>query len=276
MATVRDEAARGMPPRSLTNNRASTGHPLPPQTNSAAPQPQQPHPRHSVDSNHSNDGLLNEERTFQPPPPSSSYSQRTARPSNTIEDDDVSHLRQSAAASKSPGGSGSGVQGGRYGRVADAGPKGVEDDNMFDNSFVNTTRAAQRYAAQPPSPPQNRVMTPAQFEKFKKEKERTATQTKNKTPQAKSEDDEDEEDYEDDEDEVEKSKQAAKQRRKQEAHMSVYRQQMMKVTGESANPLPRQHLAPPAVRTGNTSEGSDEDEEIPLAILAAHGFPAKN
>ncbi|KAK6614029.1 hypothetical protein H4I96_00350 [Botrytis cinerea] len=94
---------------------------------------------------------------------------------------------------------------------------------------------------------------------------------------------EEEETYEDDEDEAEKSKNAAKQRRKQEAHMSVYRQQMMKVTGDSTpSPGPSRpsmyssHSTPNLVLDGATEDGEEEDEEVPLAILAAHGFPNKN
>lgn len=68
--------------------------------------------------------------------------------------------------------------------------------------------------------------------------------------------------------------------------MSVYRQQMMKVTGEAAGSLPSSRHSlqmsfstpnlPNAGPTAIATENSDEDEEIPLAILAAHGFPAKN
>lgn len=279
-ATVREEEPKNMPPRSLTSNRISAGHLVPPQTNGTAPQSQQPQPHSpsSYDSERSSDGLLNNERSPQPPPHSSSYDQKSPRPSEVAQDENEALLKQTVAASKSLEASSSGAQSGRYRGDEDSGQQG-EDDNMFDNTFIKTTRAAQRYAAQPPSPPRNKVMTPAQFEKFKQEKERTATQTKNKTAASKDDDDDEDDDYEDDEDEVEKSKQAAKQRRKQEAHMAVYRQQMMKVTGESApTPPPRQLLTTPAPagRGGNTTDGSDEDEEIPLAILAAHGFPAKN
>lgn len=66
--------------------------------------------------------------------------------------------------------------------------------------------------------------------------------------------------------------------------MTVYRQQMMKVTGESANaPSSRPSLQMsfstpvlPTTGTVNASENSDEDEEVPLAVLAAHGFPSRN
>jgi hypothetical protein len=68
--------------------------------------------------------------------------------------------------------------------------------------------------------------------------------------------------------------------------MAVYRQQMMKVTGESANPVSSRPGLPVSMSTpnlggmgipaANISDGSDEDEEVPLAILAAHGFPNKS
>ncbi|KAF5125840.1 hypothetical protein E5D57_010531 [Metarhizium anisopliae] len=108
-------------------------------------------------------------------------------------------------------------------------------------------------------------------------------------------DDDDEINYDDDEDEQEKSKQQTRRRRKQEAHMAVYRQQMMKVTGETNTaPLPARQparpgmlssssapalnhlntLSPDPATTGGSSE--EDDEDVPLAILQAHGFPAKN
>jgi hypothetical protein len=94
------------------------------------------------------------------------------------------------------------------------------------------------------------------------------------------EDDEEDEIYEDEEDDAEKNKQIAKQRRKQEAHMAVYRQQMMKVTGETTTPTPRPPVfatqsSPNLAAPGTPDEGDEEDEEIPLAILQAHGFPSK-
>lgn len=136
-------------------------------------------------------------------------------------------------------------------------------------------------------------MTPAQFEKYRQDTERrmsTMGPAKSTAGGKADDSDEDEINYEDDEDDIEKSKQMAKQRRKQEAHMAVYRQQMMKVTGESANPdMPRPtmqtSLSAPALNgavanrqsiIGVGADDDDEDEEIPLAILAAHGFPSKN
>ena len=170
-----------------------------------------------------------------------------------------------------------------------------EERSMFDTSPQPSSRSAPMPRlpnTQPPSRPdtQNKIMTPAQFEQYRKEQE-----TRRDQYFQKDESDEEGDDYEDD-DEVERNKQLARERRKQEAHLSVYRQQMMKVTGEQPSDLPG--LRPGLDRTsqsvpttpqrsetptfsfdkpteaGKTSD--DEDEDVPLGVLAAHGFPSKN
>jgi len=156
----------------------------------------------------------------------------------------------------------------------------ASEDNMFDVHIAASANLAQRFnekASSPPTrhaAPQNKVMTPAQFERYKQDQERL----RSNGGQAKDEEeDEEEEPYDDDEDEAEKNKQLAKQRRKQEAHMAVYRQQMMKVTGEalpSARPSMYASQSSPNLANG-AEEGEEEDEEVPLAILQAHGFPSK-
>lgn len=154
----------------------------------------------------------------------------------------------------------------------------IRTDELFDQQIMASADLAQRFSEQEHSParrpPQNKVMTAAQFERYRQDQDRLRSLGAR-------DDDSDEETYEDEEDEIEKSKQIAKQRRKQEAHMSVYRQQMMKVTGET---LSSQNLRPDSNighrnATGNSAsegEGEDEDEDVPLAILAAHNFPNKN
>ncbi|PTB36907.1 uncharacterized protein TrAFT101_007232 [Trichoderma asperellum] len=168
---------------------------------------------------------------------------------------------------------------------------GGDGDELFDGNRARPSKPNNRYIPPPDGAPRNKVMTPAEFEKYREDKirhDRTNSNSKD--------DDEDDINYDDDEDEAEKSKQQAKQRRKQEAHMAVYRQQMMKVTGE-ANPtnglgIPASMSAPqlshmkhpsldPAAASAMTgvsgaSDEADDDEEIPLAILQAHGFPNKN
>ncbi|OIW34994.1 hypothetical protein CONLIGDRAFT_33581 [Coniochaeta ligniaria NRRL 30616] len=159
----------------------------------------------------------------------------------------------------------------------------IGDDNLFDNSLAHSSRLANRFVAQKPSPPRTKVMTPAQFERYRQDKERQSTAPDAEKTEDKSDDEEI--DYDDDEDDIERAKQQAKQRRKQEAHMAVYRQQMMKVTGESSGSAPSRPSLQMSFSTPNLpnmvdsspagKSDSDEDEEVPLAILAAHGFPNK-
>lgn len=167
---------------------------------------------------------------------------------------------------------------------------------MFDESVSRFARVTHRYVPRAPNPPKHKVMTPAQFEQYRQDKERqgaaseapAAKAAAAKQQQHQDEDDEDEINYDDDEDEAEKSRQQTKQRRKQEAHMAVYRQQMMKVTGEPAPVItPTSRPGLPTVSSApqlnftktpspNPPSDEDDDEEVPLAILQAHGFPARN
>ncbi len=169
-----------------------------------------------------------------------------------------------------------------------------DDDSLFDAPTHSGRQApVVRPRIPPPARPQtqNKIMTPAQFEQYRRQQEMTSTAQ----PRDRQDSDDEEDDYDDDE--AEQSKQAARQRRKQEAHMSVYRQQMMKVTGEQPSDLPNVQLRPGIDRSsvsaptlGSTSlvpefsfdkpsesgNGSDdEDEDVPLGVLAAHGFPSK-
>ena len=169
------------------------------------------------------------------------------------------------------------------------------DDSMFDDHILESANLAQRLASTAISPPKqgagSKVMTPAQFERYRQDQERL------RSVGGRSKDDDEDEDeddtYEEEEDEAEKNKQLAKQRRKQEAHMSVYRQQMMKVTGETGSTAGSPMLSgksssvanrpsmyasqssPNLPNLGLPEEGEEEDEEVPLAILQAHGFPNK-
>ena len=171
-----------------------------------------------------------------------------------------------------------------------------KEQGLFDDFQPTSARmAASRQEIQHPkiSAAPKKVMTPAQFERYRKEQEMTRTESNGSKSQAS---DEDSDNYDDD-DEAERNKQLARQRRKQEAHLAVYRQQMMKVTGEQPSELPTIGLRPGMERasmsTPNLAErvgtptlnvekapggkvSDDEDEDIPLGILAAHGFPTKN
>lgn len=159
-----------------------------------------------------------------------------------------------------------------------------------DPSIAHHARLAAQYENRVPksTSPANKVMTPSQFEHYKQQQElRRANSDASKSEySSESEFDED--------DEAEKNREAERQRRKQEAHLSVYRQQMMKVTGQQQSSTPSLRPEPDhssnsdpklTVRSsipgnpstsGKSSDGGDDDEEIPLGILAAHGFPSKN
>lgn len=165
-------------------------------------------------------------------------------------------------------------------RARKAVPKAAtEEDNMFDVQIADSANLAQRFHEKPASPTigrgsqQTKVMTPAQFERYKQDQERLRSYGGNAKDE---EEDDEDETYDDDDDQVEKHKEAAKQRRKQEAHMAVYRQQMMKVTGEALPPpRPSMFASQSSPNLANPDEGEEEDEEVPLAILQAHGFPNK-
>ncbi|KAI4285929.1 MAG: hypothetical protein L6R38_000294 [Xanthoria sp. 2 TBL-2021] len=170
--------------------------------------------------------------------------------------------------------------------------------SLFDPSLHAPPRAetSPMQGEQGANPgPQNKVMTPAQFERYRREQETMRTHSN----QSRADDSDDESDHYEDEDENERNKELAKQRRKQEAHLAVYRQQMMKVTGEQPSDSPAlgplrpgaerasasapvvvQHGPMPSVTldkaSANGKASDDEDDDIPLGVLAAHGFPNKN
>ncbi len=167
----------------------------------------------------------------------------------------------------------------------------ANDENMFA-SPDRRERSAPRMGLHSIAEPQTKVMTPKQFEQYRKDKVKREIMDGIHKDGSDSEGDginyDDEE-----EDDQEKSRQVAKQRRKQEAHMAVYRQQMMKVTGEakaspndpSAQPTLTVSLSTPNLTLNDGFEKSrsvsppseaSSDEEVPLAILQAHGFPNRN
>jgi hypothetical protein len=166
----------------------------------------------------------------------------------------------------------------------------------LDSSLVDSVRLAAQFEASAPAQekPEKKVMTPAQFERYRQQQELS----RGRGDVSQKDNSDDENDNYEDEDELERDREAAKQRRKQEAHLAVYRQTMMKVTGESAvrpsvNPRESGRLtsmsSPELSRmshltvgtgisshSGKSSGTDEEDEDVPLGILAAHGFPNKN
>ena len=165
--------------------------------------------------------------------------------------------------------------------------RGPHEDSLFDSSPRGPSpreppSRVVRPASQLPPPAANlKRMTVAQFETL---------QRGGGNHDAQSDDDE----YED-VDEAERVTELARHRRKQEATLSLYRQQMKKVTGGtagSAAALPsmssRASMDPGGVYLGGTAAGApppdttratagdddDDNDDIPLGILQAHGFPA--
>ncbi|KAI0404881.1 hypothetical protein F4802DRAFT_607273 [Xylaria palmicola] len=275
--------------------------------------PIEPPPK-SWNSQQSNDGLLESAQMYSspvntrgpsPPPPAAtvpkSRDRSPDRRASEEDTEDTTLLSDLSAASRflstsegnpaqsSQTNSRAGLKG-SYSKPTRYDPN-HDNENIFDSSFGRPPRIAPRIGGRSHTSPQNpsKVMTPAEFEKYRQNKAKE--EKLGYIGSAESDREDDEINYEDDEDdELERSKQVQKQRRKQEAHLSVYRQQMMKVTGETPNAAPRPpmstSLSTPnlpmmnGANNGNTptppEDGSEEDEEVPLAILAAHGFPNKN
>ena len=222
---------------------------------------------------------------------SASASRRADAQSNTYPKDPASVSRKPISKRQGPG---SRVDGSSQSNQTTPKPQkpdlSLNDDTLLsDSSFREMAKSAERFQSGRASPPKpSKVMTPAQFELYRKQQEMSRSRSNGSKN-----DDSDSDQYSDDDEE--RQKQLVKQRRKQEAHLSVYRQQMMKVTGEQPSKLDLR----PGLETHSTStpnlaarkstlslradkpaangkSSDDEDEDIPLGILAAHGFPSKD
>ncbi|KOS38022.1 hypothetical protein ACN38_g11166 [Penicillium nordicum] len=229
--------------------------------------------------------------------------------SATFDDEDAKMVRQSVIFGKestSPWAEGSSSGGTPLidkGKAPNySGQVNPEPDNMFqyrhspapvdrlDPAIADHARLAVQYTDSLPksTSPGNKVMTPSQFEHYRQQQELR----RSNSDATKSDDESDHEESDDEQDEVEKQRETERQRRKQEAHLSVYRQQMMKITGQQA---PVQSLRPVMSGASNSTPNLDpnrlsvlgeksssgksseeEDDDVPLGILAAHGFPGQN
>lgn len=179
------------------------------------------------------------------------------------------------------------------------------DMPAFDPALLANAQLASQYEDKQQSPvhaQSNKVMTPAEFERYKQQKE--DTRRYNKVFGKADSDDGSGDDYDDEEEDLQdRENQAVKQRKKQEAHLAVYRQQMRKVTGDVPTQATVEQHRPgtsmSGYQAGNSSQFDltnpetrmssltldgrppvpdepEEDEDVPLGILAAHGFPNKN
>jgi len=156
-------------------------------------------------------------------------------------------------------------------------------DTEFDGSITAAAAKLEDDSTGGAQGGPKKVMTKAQFEKYREQQDDERRRRGGKAKSDTESEDESEEDYDSD---TERNKEVIRQRAKQEAHLSVYRQQMMKISGrtESTEALNGPTTAPmlalnnsmPQLSLSGADPGSDEDEEVPLGILMAHGFPNKN
>lgn len=154
-------------------------------------------------------------------------------------------------------------------------PLSEDEDNLFAAPKAKETPITKPATSLPkdfrPNPPAStdssrRVMTQAEF---KAQQQRQMTQ-----PVVESSD---EEDYEDEEDAEEKAQQEAIARRKKQ-QMDMARETMRRTITAPANPNRPDSVTEPFTMgfPSETSLKADEweDEDIPLGILAQHGFPS--
>jgi len=128
--------------------------------------------------------------------------------------------------------------------------------NLFENTISPDAPRPAQLLSPKPIVAKGKVVTPAEFEKLRQQAE-------------------DESDEEEEEEDLTRNEtyqlNLARQRQRQQAALSIYRQQMTKVVGATASPgLPPQRTPP---QIGQIPEVDEETDEIPLGILMAHGFP---
>ena len=162
----------------------------------------------------------------------------------------------------------------------------LESESMFDSSPLGPASRAIKPRHMRTESGTPKKMTKAQFERLQRRGDTSGEQSDEEENLA--------DDYDDDDD-VERAKKMSKQRQKQEANMSVYRQQMKKVTGGGPTDLPSMprpnldraaasapaggilHLGgvggQPSADSVRGKQTEDDDEDVPLGILQAHGFP---
>ncbi|EMC91344.1 hypothetical protein BAUCODRAFT_28463 [Baudoinia panamericana UAMH 10762] len=174
-------------------------------------------------------------------------------------------------------------------RAAKLAVNGSHDESLFDSSPLGPASHALRPGHERTDSGAMRRMTTAQFQ---------ALQRSGNSSLENSEDEVHEHDEDEDVDEEERAKLVTRQRRQQLANMSVYRQQMKKVTGGGPADLPivrssmerASNSAPPATNmamlhfggiggtpppeTVRGKQTEEEDDDVPLGILQAHGFPS--
>ena len=167
-----------------------------------------------------------------------------------------------------------------------------DEEPLFDPSMANAIRTAGMREAQfakalPPTPqdlgPKKRY-TLTQFEILKKHA--------NAPMESTSEESDSEDNYDDDEDDEATVLQKRRAQQQKEAQHLVWRQRMTKDIGDQSSPLPGRpsfqrinqsapnlsfgHAAKNSVSDTAKSGESSDDEDVPLGVLQAHGFPKNN
>lgn len=157
-----------------------------------------------------------------------------------------------------------------------------EDSELLD--FVPNLRPAissmgSRFRTSGPTTPASIVMTKSQYDKYLQDKKKDSNSLSVTNKEEENDDDDNETGDEDSDDEYfssrhhfeneENRRQDMRMRMRQDAHLSVYRQKMTKLTGSQIGLLDIKSESKNHVK--NNENESDEDE-IPLAILQAQGF----
>ncbi|KAF4984810.1 hypothetical protein FZEAL_68 [Fusarium zealandicum] len=115
--------------------------------------------------------------------------------------------------------------------------------------------------------PRGNVMTSLELESYQKRKDQENAAKRSDGSQS----DDDDINYDSGEDD-DASKKQVDQRKRQEAHIAGYRQQMMRTTNGPASPAPIQHTRVPTLQgpwMDIPDYDDDDDDDIPLAVLQA-------
>lgn len=157
-----------------------------------------------------------------------------------------------------------------------------ESLDFVPNLRPNIDAIGSRLRATGVPSPATLMMTKSQYEKYRMSK---GEKDDGDSTEESDDDDDDEDDYSQkartrgvlEEDDA--KKEDIRMRMKQDAHLSVYRQKMTKLTGSqiglySVNPgLLSSNSNIPSGDDGLDSESDEDYDDVPLGILKAHGFP---
>lgn len=159
----------------------------------------------------------------------------------------------------------------------------TEPLNFVPNLRPGISNMGSRFRTTGVASPANIVMTKSQYDKYlleKKEKNESGKSNAADKQQNDEDDDDSSDDSDDDEfdasrralDNEENKHQDMRMRMRQDAHLSIYRQKMVKLTGSQIGLLNTKSKSKLPVKRND--DDSDEDD-VPLGILKTHGFPRR-